>query len=187
MLVVELFAVALYALLISEVDCAKCGSGDNYVARERHYCIAVVDVDWDYAFASSEDRYDLTGLYEENAMNMFNVDNAPRLGKYARKGLLRQFPYDSETGECNWDDAAVLVSTEIDRNGILGPVIRGVEGDSIIVYFYNNANTIYSGVGGDVGDDDGALYANTVFNLVPQGLTPSQVEQYCPFLRCMMS
>jgi manganese oxidase len=165
--------VCLLAMLTVSTMSTTCGKGSDYSSHTRTYCIAVVDEDWNYAIASTEECYDLTNQYEEQAAIALSANGVPALGKYARKGLLREFPYLNS--ECDWNSNATVTSGDIYRNGILGPVIRAVVGDTIKVFFKNMATTLYE-YEGDFGDDDGDFLANAVFNLIPDGVTPMQVS-----------
>lgn len=168
-----LLSVVLSFLAVAQSTTCGKSKSKNYETRVRYYCIAAMDIDWDYAAFSTEEMYDLTGQYEENAQQALAGDEAPQIGRYARKGLLRQFPYSAEGG-CDWDENSMMVSSAVERNGILGPVIRAVEGDLIKIFFYNNAYSLYNDEP-DAGDDDGALMGNAFFNLVPEGVAPSKV------------
>jgi manganese oxidase len=66
---------------------------------------------------------------------------------------------------CQWDSSSINLKK---RNGLLGPIIRAVVGDIILVHFYNNAETIYTFENDNPNDDD--FSKHLTFNLVPHGL-----------------
>jgi hypothetical protein len=115
--------LTLLGSLGAAVVATKCGKKDRskYEPVTRTYCIALEDMDWDYAQASSEDLYDLTGRFEEEAE--FQLTEAPpKLPQYAKRGILRSYAVNEEDGSCQWG-IPVTQSNEA-RDGILGPTIR---------------------------------------------------------------
>jgi hypothetical protein len=101
----------------------KCGNKDRskYEPVTRTYCIALEDRDWDYAQASSDDLYDLTGRFDEEAEYQLNEDK-PKLGQYAKRGFLRSYQV-KDNGGCKWNQEPLTRENEV-RDGILGPTIR---------------------------------------------------------------
>lgn len=98
-------------------------STQNYKPQTRTYYIAAEDMEWDYAPVG------LAMAPEENTAEI------PWLGqtKYQKT---RFTEYTDETFSTKKEQPKWL--------GILGPVIRGVEGDTIKVVFYNKASKPYS-------------------------------------------
>ena len=167
----------------------SCGNFEHHSHTTRHYCIAVVDKLWDYAKASTTEEdfddastgepvADLTGygggVYEEMARRSIKAERGT-LGKQAYKGLLYKFSYDNVTDSCDW------TGSPNGHHGLLGPTIRAITGDTIIVHFYNNADRLYDTSEFDTWyddwDDDVLLSraTNATFNLVPEGLEYDKV------------
>jgi manganese oxidase len=80
-----------------------------------------------------------------------------------RKALLKQYPFEND--ECQWDQSPINSKKQ---NGLLGPTIRAVVGDTILVHFYNNAETLYTFENSNPNDDD--FSKHLTFNLIPHGL-----------------
>jgi hypothetical protein len=150
--------IKFLSLFASLTKAAECGKSMSYDAITRYYCIGAVTVDWDYAPSSNGTYNDLTGLYNDEASEML-IRNGSNVGKVYRKVLLKQYPYEYTTHTCKWNDDFYI--SAYSRNGILGPVIRAVVGDSVVVHFLNNAEYLAS---------EGNGFKKPSFNLVPQGL-----------------
>lgn len=158
MFLLEVF-VSLCALFLAQpVKSTQCGKATDYHAVTRYYCLSAVTIDWDYAVNSNETKNDLTGLYDDRASELLSR-NGSNVGKMYRKVLLKQYPYEYITHTCKWNDE--FYSSAYRRNGIMGPVIRAVVGDSIVVHFLNKADSLDS-------EENG--FKQPSFNLVPQGL-----------------
>lgn len=93
----------------------------------RTYFIAADEVEWDYAPSNSNQ---ITGLPFGDTENVF-VQNGPlRIGDTYIKALYREYTSDSF--------ATPKVDPKGQHLGVLGPVIRAVVGDTIVVNFKNN-------------------------------------------------
>lgn len=94
----------------------------SYAPQTRTYYIAAENVTWDYAPAG-KDPY----------------TNKPIPSPYGDQTKYRKVRYIEYT-----DKTFTVKKTQPDWLGILGPVIRGVEGDTIKVVFKNEADKPYS-------------------------------------------
>lgn len=86
------------------------------------------------------------------------------IGKVYRKVLLKQYPYGNEG--CQWSQSPINSKKQ---NGLLGPTIRAVVGDTLLIHFYNNAESLESFENNNPYDDDYSKHLT--FNLIPRGLT----------------
>ncbi len=101
--------------------------GLRYRSQTRTYYIAAVEEDWDYAPAGMNV---FTGEAFDDDANVF-VENGPdRIGSVYRKSLYREFTDATFTTRAPRDPGW-------EHLGYLGPVIRGVVGDTIVVEFKN--------------------------------------------------
>jgi FtsP/CotA-like multicopper oxidase with cupredoxin domain len=126
MKVIKLFAllVCLVLILLVYRSYANRTSGDtsqkitgSYQPRTRTYYIAAEDVVWDYA---------------PDAKDPYTGTNVPIQWAYpTRYQKMRYIEYT--------DDTFTTKKSQPPWLGILGPIIRGVEGDTIKVVFYNKA------------------------------------------------
>ena len=98
----------------------------SYVAQTRTYFIAADDVVWDYAPTGINQ---ITGEPFDDAANVFVANGPDRIGKRYIKALYRE--YTDETFRRRKRADPTL--------GTLGPVIRAVVGDTIVVNFKNNS------------------------------------------------
>lgn len=110
---------ALFILTACNISNTKAG---DYNPRTRTYYIAAEDVEWDYAPESKD-------LSEE---------------KLEEKVWLTQTKYDKTRFIEYTDDTFAVKKEQPAWLGILGPIIRGVPGDTIKVVFLNQANKTYS-------------------------------------------
>jgi hephaestin len=128
----RLAIVPAFCLVVSTVTL---GCGDpqtdveestSYVGRTRTYFIAADDVVWDYAPTGINQ---ITGEPFDEVANVF-VENGPdRIGRRYIKALYREYT-----------DASFTRRRPAQANlGTLGPMIRAVVGDTIVVHFKNNA------------------------------------------------
>ena len=124
MKVIKLFVLFVCLVLIILVDrsYANRASGNSsqkvtgsYQPQTRTYYIAAEDVEWDYA-PGGKDPY--TG-----------IDIPKKWGDQTKYQKVRYIEYTDDTFTTKKPQPAWL--------GILGPIIRGVEGDTIKVVFYN--------------------------------------------------
>jgi hephaestin len=97
----------------------------SYVGQTRTYWIAADDVVWDYAPSGINQ---ITGEPFDDVANVFVQNGPDRIGKVYVKALYREY---TENFRRRKDHPANL--------GTLGPVIRAVVGDTIVVHFKNNA------------------------------------------------
>jgi manganese oxidase len=110
-------------------------SSYKYKSATRHYCIAATEVEWNYAPQSTADQMDLTELYEPEAQTALTSSDY-NIGPLYRKYAYRQYPYNSNKKICDW--TMPLEHPVI--NGLMGPTLRGVVGDTLKVHFYNDCS-----------------------------------------------
>jgi hephaestin len=124
----RLLAAAL-ALMIAGVAAAADGADSNptlssdYVPRTRHYYIAAEDVQWDYA-----PQGDQMGHGGQHGLGVWGQQTVYEKTRYVE--------YTDETFTTRKPQPAYL--------GLVGPIIRGVVGDTIKIHFKNNASRPYS-------------------------------------------
>lgn len=121
-------ALALLAALTS--GCAAGGGGGTV----RTYYIAAENVDWDYA-PSGTNR--IAGGSLSPFDSLIFAPQSEAIGRVYRKAIYRE--YTDSTFSAPKPRAA-----EWEHLGILGPLIRGVVGDTIKVVFRNKADRAYS-------------------------------------------
>ena len=112
---------------------------DSYEPEEltgttRTYYIAADEVVWDYAPSSTNP---LTGEDYGDDENVFLKRSNNRIGRQYYKAVYREYT-DSSFMQLK------SVGPEWEHKGILGPVIRAEVGDTIKVYFKNNARFHFS-------------------------------------------
>lgn len=117
-------------------------------AVDRHYCIAADEILWD--FAPSFPINLMTGQPFTPEQRVFvEGDGKYFIGHVYRKAVYRQYAYNSGTGSCDWttridgpkgvgETLDTRTGTSREHLGILGPILRGVVGDTIIAHFRNN-------------------------------------------------
>lgn len=129
MKVIKLFVLFVCLVLIILVDrsYANRASGHSsqkvpgsYQPQTRTYYIAAEDVEWDYA-PGGKDPY--TG-----------IDIPKKWGGQTKYQKVRYIEYTDDTFTTKKPQPAWM--------GILGPIIRGVEGDTIKVVFYNKTGPV---------------------------------------------
>ncbi|MBI5510950.1 MAG: multicopper oxidase domain-containing protein [Deltaproteobacteria bacterium] len=108
-------------------------SGRPYTPRTRTYYIAADEVDWDYA-PSGMDR--LMGMPFDADALVFVEPGPERIGRVYKKALYREYTDETFT-------QLKEIPAAWQHRGALGPIIRGVVGDTIEVFFKNNS-TDYS-------------------------------------------
>jgi manganese oxidase len=125
-LMVGLGALTLTAGCLGGDDLAapEPSTATNYVAQTRTYYIAAEDVVWDYAPSGINQ---ITGEAFDDVANVFVANGPDRIGKRYIKALYRE--YTDGTFRHRKSGPAHL--------GTLGPVIRAVVGDTIVVNFRN--------------------------------------------------
>ncbi len=99
-----------------------------YVPTTRTYYVAADEVAWDYAPTGSNQ---ITGLPFGEEENVFVEQGSDRIGKVYTKCLYREYKNAAFTEQ-------KPVKPETLHLGTLGPIIRGVVGDTIQVVFKNN-------------------------------------------------
>jgi hephaestin len=96
--------------------------------RQRVYYIAADEVQWDYAPTGINQ---ITGEPFDDAANVFVQQGPDRIGKVYIKALYREYTDNRfrtlKARPARWEHL-----------GFLGPVIRAVVGDTIVVHFKNN-------------------------------------------------
>ena len=103
-------------------------------AKERHYSVAIDEVEWDYAPFG----YDpITGEPFGDAENVFVAPGPDRIGSVYLKALYREYM-----------DATFTTlkprPPEWEHLGALGPLVRAEVGDTIVVHAKNNARFDFS-------------------------------------------
>jgi len=120
--------VALLALLAGclgdDTPAQPTTTTTSYVGQTRTYWIAADDVVWDYAPTGINQ---ITGQPFDDVANVFVQNGPDRIGKVYIKALYREY---TENFRSRKSHPASL--------GTLGPVIRAVVGDTIVVNFKNN-------------------------------------------------
>jgi FtsP/CotA-like multicopper oxidase with cupredoxin domain len=124
-----LFAVAAVALLVGGAGVALVILNLPPPSRTRVYFIAADEVEWDYA---PQGKNMITGQ-PFGAVENVSVGNAPdRIGRVYLKAVYREYTDSSFT-------TLKPKPREWEPTGMLGPVIRAAVGDTIQVFFKNNA------------------------------------------------
>lgn len=167
-----LIPVAAAALVL--IGCASDGTSTHavrkYSPRTRTYFVAADEVDWDYA---PMNRDGVTGEPFDATASVFVERGPDRIGKVYRKSIYREYTDASFT-------TVAPRAPEWEHLGLLGPVIRGVVGDKVVVVFKNNARFPYSfhvhGLRYDKGSegapyDDGTAAADKADDHVGPGQT----------------
>eukprot|EP00794_Sanderia_malayensis_P014201 gene14201-15683_t len=102
-------------------------------AKQRIYYIATIEVLWDYA-PSGFNLLNNLPLDKDSEASVFTKNSSQRIGKVYKKAVYREFT-----------DATFTKQKPHDKTfGILGPVVKGEKGDSIIIYFKNFASRNYT-------------------------------------------
>ena len=115
------------------VDAAPAASGPGQV---RTYYIAADEVLWDYAPSG---RNDITGEPFTEDENVFVANGPTRIGHVYRKSLYRAYTDATFSTKVKAPTSCPAgVKPCDDTLGMMGPVIRGVVGDTIKVVFKNN-------------------------------------------------
>jgi hephaestin len=106
----------------------KAPAEGRYVPRTRTYYIGADEVDWNYAPSG---RNQITGAPFDDTAAVFTRQGPQRIGTTYVKSLYREYTDASFT--------SLKPRSAADQHlGVLGPVIRGVVGDTIKVVFKNN-------------------------------------------------
>ncbi|KAG8184023.1 hypothetical protein JTE90_011521 [Oedothorax gibbosus] len=109
---------------------------DKYLRKARnvrHYYVAAIEVDWDFAPGGNllgDRATDLSNRYFEVNPDPKNL----RLGKVYKKAIFREFT----------DATYTVMKAREPWQGILGPTIQGEVGDLAIIHFFNNASMLLS-------------------------------------------
>lgn len=120
----KLLAVAIAALCFTATACSS-KDGPTYQPRTREYFIAADEVLWDFAPSGVNQ---ITGVSFEEAPTVFT--NGP-LGRAYVKSIYREYTDATFTTLKPVDPAWVHL-------GMVGPLIRAVVGDTLLVHFKNN-------------------------------------------------
>lgn len=130
----SVLAALLSFVLVSGGCDADESTSPGYAPRTRTYYVAADEVLWDYAPLN---RDGLTGQQFDERARVFVEGGPDRIGKVYRKALYREYTDASFTTPAprppEWEHLAML-----------GPMIRGVVGDTIVVVFKNNGRVPYS-------------------------------------------
>jgi len=140
----------------------------RYQPRTRTQFIAADEVDWDYAPSGINK---ITGQPFDDEANVFVQQGPDRIGRVYRKALYREYT-----------DATFSALKPVDPRwqhlGALGPVVRGVVGDKIVVVFRNNTTlpasvhphgVFYLKDSEGAGYDDGTAGGDKSDDAVPPG------------------
>jgi FtsP/CotA-like multicopper oxidase with cupredoxin domain len=160
-------AMALFSMLTSA--CTAGGGGGTI----RTYYITAENVDWDYAPTGTNL---ITGGPLSQIDSLFFVPQSEAIGRVYRKAVYREYT-DSTFS------TPKPRTPEWEHLGMLGPLIRGVVGDTIKVVFRNRADRAYSvhphGVFYNK-DSEGAPYADASgdSNSKDDGVPPGGTHVY---------
>ncbi len=113
--------------IIQNLEISKREVSQKYVPTVRTYFIAADEVEWDYA-PSGKNLITNNDFTEDQNVFVGNTDTT--IGSKYKKAIYRQYTDDTFT--------TIITSPETEHMGFLGPTIRGVVGDSIIIVFKNN-------------------------------------------------
>jgi hephaestin len=144
--------------------------------RQRVYYIAADEVEWDYAPTGINQ---ITGEPFDDAANVFVQQGDDRIGKVYIKALYREYT----DGRFNHLKAR---PARWEHLGFLGPMIRAVVGDTIVVHFKNNTTrpvsmhphgVFYAKNAEGAPYNDGTSGSNKADDAVPPGRTFDYVWQ----------
>lgn len=142
MISVKSYHIVISILLLSWMLTVQSGSRScykkssyKYKSKTRHYCLAATEIKWNYAPQSTSRKMDLTGLYESEAQAMLTPSYF-NIGQIYYKYVYRQYKYNTRKKICDW--ATPLEHPVI--NGVMGPTLRGVVGDTLKVHFLNRCS-----------------------------------------------
>ncbi|KAM6907524.1 ferroxidase HEPHL1 [Xenentodon cancila] len=116
----------------------KCKNGDDPTATSgvvRNFYVAAEKVKWNYA-PSERDLMSNVLLIEQSASKIFFGKDDGRIGGEYMKAIYREYTDNTFT--------TVKSTIESRHLGILGPVLRAEEGDTLKVTFMNKADRNYS-------------------------------------------
>lgn len=167
--------LALFVLLpILAAGCGVLAAGDEVRPTTRTYYVAADEVEWDYV-PGGVNR--ITGLPLGAPEAIWTARGPDRIGRVYRKALYRE--YTDETFAELRPRAA-----EWEHLGMLGPLLRAVVGDTIVVVFRNNASfpasvhphgVFYAKDSEGAPSDDGTSEADRADDAVPPGGTHTYV------------
>ncbi|MEX2672137.1 MAG: multicopper oxidase domain-containing protein [Phycisphaeraceae bacterium] len=148
---------------------AEAASATAYQPRTRHYYIAAEDVEWDYA-----PRGDQMGHGGASHLGSHHG-----LGEWGEQTIYEKTLYVEYT-----DETFTEQKPRPEHLGTVGPIIRGVVGDTILIHFKNNASRPYSihpiGTHYDK-DSEGASYGG--MNAPGSAVQPGETYTYTLELR----
>jgi hephaestin len=160
-----LLPAAAAALILG---CTMAGAGAPPPGVTRTYYVAADEVEWDYA-PSGTNR--ITGG-PFGAMESFVTAQGPdRIGKVYRKSVFREYTDETFT-------QLKPRPAEWQHLGVLGPLLRGAVGDTIVVMFRNHTTypasmhphgVFYTKNSEGAGSSDGTNGADTADDAVPPG------------------
>jgi hephaestin len=130
LLALQLAVAAGVAAVLVLAGCSTVGTTakGEYVPQTRTYYIGADEVDWNYA-PSGMNR--ITGTVFDEEAAVFTQQGPQRIGTTYAKSLYREYTDTSFT--------SIKRRSAPDQHlGMLGPLIRGVVGDTIKVVFKNN-------------------------------------------------
>jgi len=169
-LVLLVATVTALALIVGLAGCTSAPANGQYVPQTRTYYIGADQVDWNYAPSGTNQ---ITGAPFDETAAVFTQQGPQRIGTTYVKSLYREYTDASFT--------SLKSRSAADRHlGMLGPVIRGVVGDTIKVVFKNNLDrpaaihahgVFYDKASEGSPYDDGAGAGNQVDDAVAPGTT----------------
>ena len=109
-------------------------SANSAAGKVRTYYVAADEVEWDYAPGGMNK---LVGVKFDGTSKVFTEQGPHRIGTVYRKAVYREYTDETFT-------RLKPRSPEWEHAGMLGPVLRAEVGDTLKVYFRNNATRPYS-------------------------------------------
>lgn len=102
----------------------------------REYYVAAEEVEWDYA-PGGVDQCAGGSPFTSTAQKTLDTDGVDSIGRTVTKAVFVEYTDATYT-------TVVARATEDDYLGIMGPILRGAVGDTILVHFRNNAQFPFS-------------------------------------------
>ncbi|MGH7573049.1 MAG: multicopper oxidase domain-containing protein, partial [Gemmatimonadota bacterium] len=167
-------ALSALASALSVITPAVAAAQDLPSPRTRTWYLAAEEVEWDYA-ASGRNR--IAGRAFDEMESVFMEPGFHRIGRVYTKALYRAYTDSTFTTQAP-------VPPEWEHLGALGPVLRGVVGDTIRVVFQNRTRfpfsvhphgVFYAKDSEGAGSADGTMGRDTLDDAVPPGGTHTYV------------
>ncbi|MFQ5678977.1 MAG: multicopper oxidase domain-containing protein [Gemmatimonadota bacterium] len=169
----RILLAALGCSVVATAGCDTLGAASPRPQKMAYY-IAADEVEWDYAPGGLDK---ITGQPFDDHARLFTEAGPDRIGKVYKKALFREYTDDTFT-------ELKPRGPEWDHLGMLGPVLRAVVGDTIVVHFRNNASfpaslhphgVFYTKSSEGAPSDDGTGDADKADDRVPPGGTHTYV------------